>query len=381
MIANLTRFIRFLLVDNGPVTLVAALGLAAVYLLLPRPRNSVRAGAALAGLTLLLAGVLIVRANVATPEVILFYAFSGIAVVAGGLLVTQSNPARAALSFALVVLSTCGLFLLQAAPFLMATTIIIYAGAIIVTFLFVLMLAQQSGVSDADRRSREPLLAAVTGFILLGSLLYVLNLSYGTDDLDGLLATTRRAKDAASVKEMSDVLGDVDEGNQAFFTGFRKAVLKEQEKVDVGAEPEVRSVSQKLADEALNLQSVWLDARQKDDADKARAVFADLEKVALRARESFAVLQPRSDRPMSSLSGPPANLALYPSLGDDARPAAALRRDEATGRPKLPAENTAYLGRALFTDHLLAVELAGTLLLVATVGAIAIAHRRGERNA
>jgi NADH-quinone oxidoreductase subunit J len=47
----------------------------------------------------------------------------------------------------------------------------------------------------------------------------------------------------------------------------------------------------------------------------------------------------------------------------------------------LPHENTAYLGRALFTDYLLAVELGGTLLLVATIGATAIAGRRGERRA
>ena len=58
-------------------------------------------------------------------------------------------------SFALVVLSSCGLFLLQAAPFLMAATIIVYAGAIVVTFLFVIMLAHQEGPSDADYRSRE----------------------------------------------------------------------------------------------------------------------------------------------------------------------------------------------------------------------------------
>ena len=44
--------------------------------------------------------------------------------------------------------STCGLFLLQAAPFLMAATIIIYAGAIVVTFLFVIMLAQQEGAVE-----------------------------------------------------------------------------------------------------------------------------------------------------------------------------------------------------------------------------------------
>jgi NADH-quinone oxidoreductase subunit J len=37
------------------------------------------------------------------------------------------------------------------------------------------------------------------------------------------------------------------------------------------------------------------------------------------------------------------------------------------------------VGRVLFTDYLLAIELGGTLLLVATIGAIAIAGRRGEK--
>ena len=41
-------------------------------------------------------------------------------------------------------------------------------------------------------------------------------------------------------------------------------------------------------------------------------------------------------------------------------------------------DNVAALGRSLFTDYLLAVELAGALLLVATIGAIAIAGRRKE---
>src|SRR5262249_3955808 len=59
---------------------------------------------------------------------------------------------------------------------LMAATIIVYAGAIVVTFLFVLMLAQQTGPSDGDQRSREPLLASITGFVLLGALLYVLRI-------------------------------------------------------------------------------------------------------------------------------------------------------------------------------------------------------------
>ena len=46
------------------------------------------------------------------------------------------------------------------------------------------------------------------------------------------------------------------------------------------------------------------------------------------------------------------------------------------GPNKLPSANVSAIGRVLFSDHLLAIELAGTLLLVATAGAIAIAGRR-----
>jgi hypothetical protein len=55
-------------------------------------------------------------------------------------------------------------------------------------------------------------------------------------------------------------------------------------------------------------------------------------------------------------------------------------RDEVlllAGSGDLPARNVSNLGYLLYTDHLLAVELAGTLLLVATIGAIAIAQRKG----
>lgn len=217
------------------------LGLAAVYLLLPRPRPYPPLwGAAAAAAAILVAGYALIHRAPTRGETVLFYGFAGIAILSGGLLITQQNPVRAALSFALVVLSTCGLFLLQAAPFLMAATIIVYAGAIIVTFLFVIMLAQQSGLSDADFRSREPLLSCIAGFVLLGALLYVLQMS-----------------------------GDLKAGG-----------------------------------------------------------------------------------PVAAAPHDPGGLA------------------------RLPAENVAYLGRILFTEYLLAVELAGTLLLVAAIGTIAITARR-----
>ena len=44
------------------------------------------------------------------------------------------------------------------------------------------------------------------------------------------------------------------------------------------------------------------------------------------------------------------------------------------------ARNVANLGVVLYSEHLLAVEMAGTLLLVATIGAVAIAGRRRDEK-
>jgi len=323
--------------------LPVALGLIAVYLLLPRPRRyPVIWGATAGGLALLLGGWFLVGRRVVLPEMILFYAFSGIAIVSGGLLVTQRNPVRAALSFALVVLSTCGLFLLQAAPFLMAATIIIYAGAIIVTFVFVIMLAQQEGLSDADYRSREPFLSCVAGFVLLAALLLVLQSTYMTRDFDALLQRLARASEASSPQEIRAILGDQ----------FEEDMQHELTRAHVGTQ-ESGALSG-----ALNA----VGSRLRSDANVGalKGALRKLYEHSVQVRNSIGSLQAPADLPLSNFS----------------RLAGATTQ----GRSPLPAENTAYLGRTLFSDYLLAVELGGTLLLVATIGAIAIAGRRPEET-
>ncbi len=60
--------------------------------------------------------------------------------------------------------------MVQGAQFLAVATIVVYAGAILVTFLFVLMLAQSQGRDYYDRISWEPLLAAAAGAVLIGIL-------------------------------------------------------------------------------------------------------------------------------------------------------------------------------------------------------------------
>lgn len=342
----LGRTVRFLLVENLLLSAALALGLVGVWLLLPRPRRiSPWPGVAAAGLALVLAGLGIVRVGVFSVEGFLFYAFSALAVLGGGLLVTQHNPVRAALAFALVVLSTCGLFLLQAAPFLAAATTIVYAGAIIVTFLFVIMLAQQAGLSDADARSREPLLACLAGFGLLGALLFVLQRSYDTQPLSALLVRAERALATTAGDELLAQLGDPVE----FVEGFRR------QRDQFAGQPDLyRQLDSALLEVETSLR--------RDDAaapDSVRAALTKLTQVGQLARSRQGDLHPPASLPLSAFSGPPANQPAQ--IGP------------------LPAQNVAALGRALFTDFLLAVELGGTLLLVATVGAIAIASRQAER--
>ena len=283
-------------------------------------------------------------------------------------MICQRNPVHAALSFAMVVLSSCGLFLLQAAPFLMAATIIIYAGAIVVTFLFVIMLAQQAGLSSADQRSHEPFLATVAGFILLASLLCVLQKSYTS--LDHFVERAERAAQASTVAECQAILGK----DESFFTEFREAVRPDRHPRRQDANDPTVVARTNLKNALENAATTWSALTPGEDGkagqfgpDTVTTFKGQLEKVVEKAhslRQMQGSLQPAENLPLSTASGTPPN-----------KPAAIV-----DGKPveRLPAGNVAGLGRALFTDYLLAVELAGTLLLVATIGAIAIAGRRPE---
>jgi NADH:ubiquinone oxidoreductase subunit 6 (subunit J) len=341
--------------------LTLALGGLAVYLLLPRPQNYSRVLAGFAAVAALVcAGVFLVRAHVASAEVVLFYIFAAIAISGGVMMLAQSNPVHAALSFALVVLSSCGLFLLQAAGFLMAATITVYAGAIIVIFLFVIMLAQQSGRSDADHRSREPLLASIAGFVLLAAILYLLNVHYDTASLDTWLARLHEAQEQTTVESMVEIVAPDREGadNLLDQIGSAKAAP-----IGFLHRPELK--------ERISLEDYkvrWEEARWNGDVEAMRTTLVDLEKrITSEVRDTFGSMKPSlRARPLSPFAGGANGLA---------------EREAGEVAPgRLPAENTAYLGRTLFTDFLIAVELAGTLLLITAVGAIAITHRREEET-
>lgn len=162
---------------------IVLLGGWGVYLLLPRGSPRGRAGgtacclAALGALwTLWGFGF---RPEVPLPPVIAFYVLGTFTVVAAVMVITQRSPVASGLWFTCVVVGTAGLFLLLSAQFLAAATVIVYAGAIIVMFLFVIMLARQHGDQEHNRCSREPALAVAGSFLLLAMLVSGILPAYG----------------------------------------------------------------------------------------------------------------------------------------------------------------------------------------------------------
>jgi NADH-quinone oxidoreductase subunit J len=115
---------------------------------------------------------------------IYFWAFSAIAIFGAIRVVTHPRPVYSALYFVLTVFASAGLFVLLEAEFIAAALVLIYAGAILITYMFVIMLASQATsatettparqMAEYDNSSREPLAAAAVGFGLMAVLLFVI---------------------------------------------------------------------------------------------------------------------------------------------------------------------------------------------------------------
>jgi NADH-quinone oxidoreductase subunit J len=165
-----------LAVPAGKPLLICALVLGGIglWLRVSFPERPARHVSRLLGLAaLILLGLWLPRLGGWTEQVI-FWFLAGVTVLAAGTAVSAPNPVYTALWFALSLLATAGLFLYQGAQFLGVATIVVYAGAIVVTVLFVLMLAQPEGSATYDRVTwawfSAPW-ALLVGGVLLGALL------------------------------------------------------------------------------------------------------------------------------------------------------------------------------------------------------------------
>ena len=93
-----------------------------------------------------------------------------VALFAAARVITHKKPVYSALYFVLLVVAVTTLLMLMDAKFLGMALVIVYGGAILVTYVFVIMLAQQSRPAPYDAQSREPFWGCLAGFALLWAL-------------------------------------------------------------------------------------------------------------------------------------------------------------------------------------------------------------------
>src|SRR4029077_20000154 len=103
---------------------------------------------------------------------ILFYIFALLTLVCAFLVIANPfsrNPVTSAMFLVLTIASLAGLFVLLHAFFLAAVQVLVYAGAFMVLFLFVIMLLDLR----AEERQRIRLFSAISGLIAVGAILFV----------------------------------------------------------------------------------------------------------------------------------------------------------------------------------------------------------------
>ena len=81
----------------------------------------------------------------------LFFVLGAVALISGGLVVFQPHPLRSALWLIVNFFAVAGIYLLAHAEFIAAIQVIVYAGAIIVLFLFVIMLLNLRRPEEAPK--------------------------------------------------------------------------------------------------------------------------------------------------------------------------------------------------------------------------------------
>jgi len=140
------------------------------------------------------------------PETVAFYAFAALAVGASVLVIGQRNPMYSVLLLIASFGALSGLYIQLDAPFVAVAQIIIYAGAIMVLFLFVIMLLNASKEDAADWDRAHPLRqpgVARWGTLLAG--LLIVQLASALMAMRDLGAPVGSRTDAATVSSVADL--------------------------------------------------------------------------------------------------------------------------------------------------------------------------------
>lgn len=144
----------------------------------------------------------------------LFYVFGGVAVLTSALVIGQSNPMHSVLLLVASFGAISGLYVLLDAPFLAVIQIIVYGGAIMVLFLYVVMLLnapqEDAGAWDRLHPLREP--GAARLGVILAALLVV--------QLGWALSKTSGIRQAIGDDDDGPLVSSVTEIGRVMFTDY-----------------------------------------------------------------------------------------------------------------------------------------------------------------
>lgn len=134
-------------------------------------------------------------------QTILFYVFAALTLGCGALVIANPfsrNPVTSAMFLVLTIISMAGLFVLLHAFFLAAVQILVYAGAVIVLFLFVIMLLDLK----AEAMRRIKIYGVLAGIVAVGAILTIFLKSLGST----LFSTVTNPTKDGSTEELGRLL-------------------------------------------------------------------------------------------------------------------------------------------------------------------------------
>jgi NADH-quinone oxidoreductase subunit J len=136
-------------------------------------------------------------------ETIVFYLFAALIVFAALRVITARNPVHAVLFLVLAFISSAGIWLLLEAEFLAITLVLVYVGAVMVLFLFVVMMLDINLTRLREGFWRWlPFGAALAGLMAL-EMIWVLG---SQETLKGAGAAVKHAADYSNTKELGRLL-------------------------------------------------------------------------------------------------------------------------------------------------------------------------------
>ena len=136
-----------------------------------------------------------------SPELAGFYALAAVAIFASLRVVILANPVHAILSMIVSLLAISGIFFVLGAPFAGALEIVVYAGAIMVLFVFVIMMLNL-GMSNDEREERwldAKTWAVPTGLTIIIAVVLYAMIGLNHDDAAMIGGTTISAKAVGTV--------------------------------------------------------------------------------------------------------------------------------------------------------------------------------------